>query len=79
MEGGPLSERTNDHVAFKIPDDEFTAYEARIRSVGLHISEPRQITSGEGRSLCFYESDNHLFELHTGTLAERLDEYRRLF
>ena len=29
----------------------------------------------EGRSLYFYHFDNHLFELHTGTLDERLRSY----
>ena len=27
--------------------------------------------------LYFYDDDNHLFELHTGTLEERLERYRR--
>lgn len=31
---------------------------------------------GEGRSLYFYDYDNHLFELHTGTLTERLKRYK---
>jgi hypothetical protein len=30
---------------------------------------------GEGQSLYFYDFDNHLFELHTGTLAQRLARY----
>ncbi|EIW18957.1 lactoylglutathione lyase-like lyase [Pelosinus fermentans DSM 17108] len=32
---------------------------------------------GEGRSLYFYDYDNHLFELHTGTLTERLKRYKK--
>jgi hypothetical protein len=28
-------------------------------------------------SLYFYDDDNHLFELHTGTLAERLERYAK--
>lgn len=32
---------------------------------------------GEGHSLYFYDHDNHLFELQTGTLDERLEQYRR--
>jgi fosfomycin resistance protein FosX len=38
---------------------------------------PRGRVAGEGRSLYFYDDDNHLFELHTGTLAERLERYAR--
>ena len=34
--------------------------------------------TGEGRSLYFYDDDNHLFELHTGTLEERLQRYEGL-
>jgi len=30
---------------------------------------------GEGRSIYFYDHDNHLFELHTGNLEERLARY----
>ena len=75
MEGEPLSSRTYNHVAFKIEDTDFEAYEARIKAMGLEIRPPRQRVPGEGRSLYFYDDDNHLFELHTGTLAERLERY----
>ncbi len=33
------------------------------------------VLGGEGHSLYFYDHDNHLFELHTGTLEERLARY----
>ena len=75
MEGEPLPSRTYNHVAFKIEDAEFEAYEAKVRALGLEIRPPRQRVTGEGRSLYFYDDDNHLFELHTGTLAERLECY----
>jgi fosfomycin resistance protein FosX len=75
MEGEPLPSRTYNHVAFKIEDVEFEAYEAKVKAMGLEIHPPRQRVTGEGRSLYFYDDDNHLFELHTGTLAERLDRY----
>ncbi len=32
---------------------------------------------GEGRSLYFHDHDNHLFEVHAGTLDERLARYGR--
>jgi catechol 2,3-dioxygenase-like lactoylglutathione lyase family enzyme len=75
MEGEPLPSRTYNHVAFKIEDAEFEAYEARVKALGLEIRPARQRVAGEGRSLYFYDDDNHLFELHTGTLAERLERY----
>lgn len=77
MEGEPLPSRTYNHVAFKIEDAAFEAYEAKVRAMGLEIRPPRQRVPGEGRSLYFYDDDNHLFELHTGTLAERLERYAK--
>jgi fosfomycin resistance protein FosX len=75
MEGEALPSRTYNHIAFKIRDSEFETYEARIKALGLEIRRPRERVPGEGRSIYFYDSDNHLFELHTGTLAERLERY----
>jgi catechol 2,3-dioxygenase-like lactoylglutathione lyase family enzyme len=75
MEGEPLPSRTYNHVAFKIQDAEFEAYEAKVKALGLEMRPPRLRVAGEGRSLYFYDDDNHLFELHTGTLAERLERY----
>jgi catechol 2,3-dioxygenase-like lactoylglutathione lyase family enzyme len=75
MEGEPLPSRTYNHVAFKIEDADFEACEAKVKAMGLEIHPPRQRVPGEGRSLYFYDDNNHLFELHTGTLAERLERY----
>ena len=75
MEGNPLSERTYNHVAFKIREEDLDIYKARIEALGLDFKPPRARVEGEGRSLYFYDFDNHLFELHTGTLAERLVRY----
>lgn len=75
MEGPPLAERSYNHVAFKIEEAEFDASRARIEQLGLDLRPPRPRVEGEGRSLYFYGPDNHLFELHTGTLEERLRRY----
>jgi fosfomycin resistance protein FosX len=75
MEGDPLSERSYNHVAFKVPAGDLPRYRAAIEELGLSIREPRPRIEGEGTSLYFYDFDNHLFELHTATLAERLAAY----
>ncbi|MGD0151720.1 MAG: FosX/FosE/FosI family fosfomycin resistance hydrolase [Xanthobacteraceae bacterium] len=77
MEGEPLPSRTYNHVAFKIEDAEFEAYAAKVKAMGLEVRPPRERVPGEGRSIYFYDDDNHLFELHTGTLAERLERYAK--
>lgn len=77
MEGESLPSRSYNHIAFKIPASEIDAYRARIESLGLELRESRPRVEGEGRSVYFYDHDNHLFELHTGTLEERLERYRR--
>lgn len=76
MQGEPLPEPTYNHVAFKIHEEEFDAYEERLKSMGVSVRVGRPRISGEGRSLYFHDFDNHLFELHTGTLCERLLAYR---
>lgn len=75
MEGEPLPSRTYNHVAFKINPGDYEMYLERIRSHGLDLREGRSRISGEGQSIYFHDHDNHLFELHTGTLAERLASY----
>lgn len=76
MEGDALRERTYNHVAFKIDEAAYDACLERIRSLGLDVREGRPRVEGEGQSLYFHDHDNHLFELHTGTLSERLARYR---
>ena len=76
MEGEPLPEKTYNHIAFKISEEEYDTYAGRIRALGVEVREGRSRVHGEGRSLYFYDYDNHLFELHTGTLARRLERYR---
>jgi len=75
MAGEQLSERTYNHIAFKIDDGDYNTYLERINSLGVDIRPERKRVEGEGRSIYFYDFDNHLFELHTGTLEERLKRY----
>lgn len=77
MEGEPLASRTYNHVAFKIEEGDYDLYLGRVRTFGLDVREGRSRVAGEGRSIYFHDHDNHLFELHTGTLGQRLERYRR--
>jgi fosfomycin resistance protein FosX len=77
MEGEPLPSRTYNHVAFKIEESDYDELLGRIHSLGLEIRESRPRVEGEGRSIYFYDDDNHMFELHTGALDERLTRYAR--
>jgi catechol 2,3-dioxygenase-like lactoylglutathione lyase family enzyme len=55
----------------------FVYYEEQIKAMGLTLRTPRPRVEGEGHSLYFYDWDGHLFELHTGTLEDRLKRYSR--
>ena len=75
MEGEPLAQRTYNHVAFKVRAADLPRYRSIIERLGLEMRESRSRVEGEGESIYFYDYDNHLFELHTGTLEERLRRY----
>jgi catechol 2,3-dioxygenase-like lactoylglutathione lyase family enzyme len=78
MEGESLPDKTYNHIAFKIAEPDFEMYADRVRSLDVEFREGRSRVTGEGRSLYFYDYDNHLFELHTGTLEQRLASYHEL-
>ena len=75
--GEPLPERTYNHIAFTIHDSDYAEYIKRIKDVGAEILQGRTRRDGEGRSIYFYDFDNHLFELHTGSLSERLTRHNQ--
>ncbi|EAC5768251.1 FosX/FosE/FosI family fosfomycin resistance thiol transferase [Listeria monocytogenes] len=74
-EGDSLQERTYNHIAFQIQSEEVDEYTERIKALGVEMKPERPRVQGEGRSIYFYDFDNHLFELHAGTLEERLKRY----
>lgn len=76
MEGEPLGERSYQHLAFKVSEQALPLFEQRLRMLGVEIKPPRPRVEGEGASLYFYDFDDHLFELHTGKLEDRLARYR---
>lgn len=75
MQGEPLPSKTYNHVAFKIDEDAINPCLEHLEDLGLEILPGRTRITGEGHSIYFYDYDNHLFELHTGTLEQRLETY----
>lgn len=78
MEGEPVPGRSYRHIAFAIDAKDLPGYRARLEALGVEIRPPRPRIEGEGASLYFYDFDDHLFELHAGTLDERLAAYSRV-
>jgi fosfomycin resistance protein FosX len=78
MRGDPLPTRTYNHVAFTVSVEQLEAAKLAIEKLGLEFRTSRPRIEGEGQSLYFHDYDNHLFELHTGTLEERLAAYKKL-
>lgn len=75
MEGEKI-EKSYNHIAFKIDESDYDMYLKRIENLGLEVKPGRKRVAGEGNSIYFYDYDNHLFELHTGTLETRLMHYK---
>ncbi len=76
MRGEPTA-RSYRHVAFHVPERELPEFEHRLRALGAEVRSPRARVAGEGLSLYFYDFDDNLLELHSGTLEERLLAYAR--
>jgi catechol 2,3-dioxygenase-like lactoylglutathione lyase family enzyme len=78
MEGESLPTTTYNHAAFRTDEAGLERAKRAIKSLGLDLRQPRPRIEGEALSLYFYDFDNHLFELHTGNLDERLAAYRKM-
>ncbi len=74
MEGSPI-ERSYNHIAFSVDEADFSLLESKIRDLELTTLPSRPRDPREGKSIYFYDYDNHLFELHAGNLTTRLDYY----
>lgn len=42
MEGEPLSEKTYNHVAFKIAEEDYELYAERLKNLGVNIREAKK-------------------------------------
>jgi fosfomycin resistance protein FosX len=75
MEGDPI-ERSYNHIAFQVDEEDLSLFKSKIHACGLEMLPGRARHEREGKSIYFYDYDNHLFELHTGDLQTRLHYYR---
>ncbi len=75
MQWKSLSSQTYNHIAFKISAKDFEIYLWKIKYLWLELMLSRPRIKWEWKSIYFYDYDNHLFELHTGTLKSRLKLY----
>lgn len=76
MEGESV-QRTYNHIAFHVEEKDLPYFEEKLKALGLEVSHGRKREKAEGKSLYFYDYDNHLFELHTGDLNTRLNFYQQ--
>ncbi|QDP39413.1 FosX/FosE/FosI family fosfomycin resistance hydrolase [Radiobacillus deserti] len=76
MESENIVNKTYHHVAFKINEEDVDDYVTKIQDLKLEMKPPRPRIQGEGYSIYFYDYDHNLFELHTGTLEERIASYK---
>lgn len=70
------TERTYTHIAFTVKEEEFDTSVQELKAAGADILPGRARDSRDARSVYFTDPDGHLFELHTGTMKQRLDYYR---
>jgi len=76
MEGDSHRGKTHNHIAFQVSKKDFPQYVERVKKLGIEIEDSRSRIPGEADSIYFYDYDNHLFEIHAGTLEERCVKYK---
>ena len=75
-EQGRTAPSSYTHIAFTVAEEELEAFEARLRSLGADVLPGRPRDPRDRPSLYFKDPDGHMFELHAGSLRDRLAYYR---
>lgn len=65
------------HIAFTVDEDDFANVVSRLQELKVNILSSRPRDEKDKKSIYFTDLDGHKFELHTGTLQDRLDYYKQ--
>lgn len=65
------------HIAFTIAESEIEAFEQKLQKLGVNILIGRERDERDKQSIYFTDPDGHKFEVHTGSLQDRLSYYKQ--
>ncbi|MDA7026216.1 metallothiol transferase FosB [Bacillus sp. CLL-7-23] len=65
------------HIAFSITQIDLPDWEAKLKALGVKVLKGRKRHKDDKDSIYFSDPDGHKFELHTGSVSDRLAYYQK--